>query len=269
MHPDLARHTGRYYGKYRGTVVDNADDTMVGAIRVTVPAMFGATLAVWAQPCFPSGQFFVPPVGAFVWVEFEGGDRQSPIWVGTFHPTNAAPPETQVKPPDNRVVHTPGGHTVEFDDTDGAERIVIRHASNAFVAIDQAGSVTIANKNGSTVSLSAADGGNAMLMSEHGQIVTLTDAGIVLMNKDGAALDLTGNTVRITAKQIILDGTTVALGNGAAKSGQPTLMGTAFQALWTQFLLHTHPTAMGPTLPPVPPAPLVPAVHLSGAVLVA
>ncbi|OYY91548.1 MAG: hypothetical protein B7Y45_03045 [Sphingomonas sp. 28-66-16] len=268
MDPDLSRHAGRYYGKYRGTVTDNADETKVGAIRVQVPAIFGATLAVWAQPCFPYGHFFVPPVGAFVWVEFEGGDPQYPIWIGTFYPRDTAPPETQVNPPDNRVLHTRSGHIVEFDDKDGEERVVIRHKSNAFVAIDKAGSITVSNKNGSTVSLSAENGGNAMVVSEHGHVITMTDAGIVLMNKDGAALDLTGDTVRMTAKQIILDGTTVALGNGAAAGGQPTVMGTNFQTLWTQFMAHTHPSAMGPTGPGVPPAPFIPATHLAGAVLV-
>lgn len=268
MDPDLNRHAGRHYGKYRGAVTGNDDTTKVGMIEVRVPAIFGASLKVWAKPCFAPGHFFVPPAGAFVWIEFEGGDTQSPIWSGTFYPEGAAPPETQVVPPDNRVLHTRSGHVVEFDDKDGEERVVIRHKSNAFVAIDKAGSVTVSNKNGSSISLSAESGGNATVVSEHGNVVTLTGDGIVLMNKDGAAIDLTGDTVRVTAKQIILDGTTVALGNGAATTGQPTLMGQQFMALWSQFLLHTHPSAMGPTGPAVPPAPLIPATHLSGAVLV-
>ena len=268
MDPDLNRHAGRHYGKYRGIVTGNEDDSKCGRITAHVPAIFGRTLEVWADPCFPPGHFFVPVVGAGVWIEFEGGDTQSPIWTGTFYPENTAPPETQVKPPENRVVHTRSGHIVEFDDTDGEERLVIRHKSMAFVAIDKAGSVTVSNKNGSTVSLNAENGGNAMVVSEHGNVITLTDKGIVLMNKDGAAIDLTGDTVRMTAKQIILDGTTVALGNGAATSGEPTLMGTQFMSLWTQFMLHTHPSAMGPTGPAVPPAPILPPTHLSGAVLV-
>ena len=93
----------------------------------------------------------------------------------------------------------------------------------------------------------------------------MTDAGVVMMNSDGSSLDLTGDTVRITAVKILLEGTTVSLGAGAA---EPTLLGQQFQTLWTQFLLHTHTSAMGPTGPATPPAPIVPPQHLTSAVIV-
>src|SRR5262249_54333456 len=80
----------RYYGKYRGVVVNNADPEMTGRLLVTVPDVPGPAPSSWAVPCVPlagptgqpMGVYLVPPIGAGVWVEFEQGDPERPIWVG-------------------------------------------------------------------------------------------------------------------------------------------------------------------------------------------
>jgi uncharacterized protein involved in type VI secretion and phage assembly len=79
---------GRYFGKYRGLVVDNDDKTSRGRVQVRVPAVMGKE-PVWALPCVPYagdavGFFAIPPVGAGVWVEFEAGEPSYPIWTGCF-----------------------------------------------------------------------------------------------------------------------------------------------------------------------------------------
>jgi uncharacterized protein involved in type VI secretion and phage assembly len=79
---------GRYFGKYRGTVVRNVDSTGCGCLDVQVPAIFGDT-TVTARPCVPYagpqvGFYAMPPEGAGVWIEFEGGNIGYPIWVGCF-----------------------------------------------------------------------------------------------------------------------------------------------------------------------------------------
>lgn len=78
-----------YYGKYRGKVENNVDVMMLGRIQVSVPAVLGDGRMSWAMPCTPFagngvGLFMVPPRGANVWVEFEGGDPDYPIWSGCF-----------------------------------------------------------------------------------------------------------------------------------------------------------------------------------------
>ena len=80
--------TRRFYGKYRGLVSDNSDPTSRGRLKVTVPAVMGAT-PVWAMPCVPYagdgvGFFALPEPGTGVWVEFEAGNPRHPIWVGCF-----------------------------------------------------------------------------------------------------------------------------------------------------------------------------------------
>lgn len=77
-----------YYGKYRGTVVDNLDPLKRGRLRVTVPAVLVA-VEVWAMPCVPYagpklGFYAMPEVGTGVWIEFEAGDLSYPIWTGCF-----------------------------------------------------------------------------------------------------------------------------------------------------------------------------------------
>ncbi|MDO6416120.1 phage baseplate assembly protein V [Sphingomonas sp. BIUV-7] len=86
--PFLDAVSARHFGKYRGRVVDNADPVSRGRVQVVVPALL-AEQPVWALPCAPYagpnvGFFAMPPVGAGVWVEFEGGDLDLPIWSGCF-----------------------------------------------------------------------------------------------------------------------------------------------------------------------------------------
>ena len=78
----------RYHGKYRGTVVDNADPTSRARVKVRVPAVMGEK-EVWAMPCAPYagngiGFFALPPAETAIWVEFEGGNIDQPIWAGCF-----------------------------------------------------------------------------------------------------------------------------------------------------------------------------------------
>src|SRR6516162_160057 len=79
----------QYYGKYRGTVLNNVDPMQMGRIQVVVPDVTSVLPTTWALPCVPMagpqcGEFTVPPIGAAVWVEFEHGDRDYPIWIGGF-----------------------------------------------------------------------------------------------------------------------------------------------------------------------------------------
>jgi hypothetical protein len=96
----------RYYGKYRGRVIDNVDPLFLGRIIPEVPALSGMVLN-WALPCTPYageevGFYAIPPIGANVWIEFEAGDPHYPIWSGCFWapgetPFFEGPPDPGVK----------------------------------------------------------------------------------------------------------------------------------------------------------------------------
>ena len=79
----------RYYGKYRGMVLNNVDPMQQGRLQVQVPDVAGLVPASWAMPCVPiaglqNGMVALPVIGSGVWVEFEQGNPDSPIWVGCF-----------------------------------------------------------------------------------------------------------------------------------------------------------------------------------------
>jgi uncharacterized protein involved in type VI secretion and phage assembly len=78
-----------FYGKYRGKVENPADVQGLGRIQVSCPSVLGDSKLAWAMPCLPGagpgvGLYAIPPMGAKVWVEFEGGNPDYPIWSGGF-----------------------------------------------------------------------------------------------------------------------------------------------------------------------------------------
>ena len=89
----------KYYGKYRGLVLNNVDPMGKGRLMVQVPDVLGLSISSWAMPCVPvagiqTGHYVVPLIGAGVWIEFEGGNPDYPIWVGGFWGSRAEIPAT-------------------------------------------------------------------------------------------------------------------------------------------------------------------------------
>lgn len=92
----------RYYGKYRGTVLSNVDLLGQGRLLVEVTDAQSLFPSSWAMPCMPfagiaTGAYMLPAVGSGVWIEFEQGDADRPIWVGCFWgPPRSLPPAAEV-----------------------------------------------------------------------------------------------------------------------------------------------------------------------------
>lgn len=75
----------RFYGVYRGVVVDNLDPKGLGRLKVQVPQVLLDQVTDWAWAVHQPGVLrLTPPVGEGVMVMFEGGDPSFPIWLGTF-----------------------------------------------------------------------------------------------------------------------------------------------------------------------------------------
>jgi hypothetical protein len=164
----------RFYGKYRGTVVNNVDPMQIGRIQVMVPDVSNVMLSSWAMPCVPiagkqEGMFFVPQIGAGVWVEFEQGDPDYPIWVGGFWGLMAEVPALGLVPP-----APPPGQNIVFQTT-------------------QQNTVLI-----SDVPPSPATGG-IILRSATGAMIVVNDSGIYIQNGKGASIVLLGTMVNINA----------------------------------------------------------------------
>lgn len=75
-------------GLYRGIVVDNRDPERRGRVVVRVPSINGNGDLDWAMPCFAVGATpTVPALGAALWISFEHGDVDHPVWLGTWRVT--------------------------------------------------------------------------------------------------------------------------------------------------------------------------------------
>jgi hypothetical protein len=116
-----------FYGKYRGKVANNIDPMMQGRMQVTCPAVLGEGKLSWAMPSSPYagpgvGWFAIPPNDANVWVEFEAGDPDFPIWTGCFWDAGQAPAAPAA--PQLKVLKT-DGLTLTVNDLPGAGGLTI------------------------------------------------------------------------------------------------------------------------------------------------
>jgi uncharacterized protein involved in type VI secretion and phage assembly len=148
----------RFYGKFRGVVTDNQDPLMQGRIRVRVTDVMGQDESGWAMPAAPFGGdhmgfFALPSVGAGVWVEFEHGDPDYPIWTGAWWGSAAEIPPALLAPPYQKVmVRTNGGNTITLDDTPGVGGITLETATGQKISLTPLG-IEIDNGMGAKISL--------------------------------------------------------------------------------------------------------------------
>jgi hypothetical protein len=164
---DTSQQT-RYIGKYRGTVVNNVDPMQIGRIQAIVPDVSNVIPTSWAMPCLPSaginsGVFTVPQIGAGVWIEFEHGDPDRPVWVGGYWGTAAEVPVlAHLVPP------AVNGLTIQ---------------------------TTL--KNGIVVSDVPGPTGGILIQTTTGAMISVSDVGIVISNGKGAIISMLGPTVDI------------------------------------------------------------------------
>ena len=137
--------SGKYYGKYRGIVSDTNDPLMIGRIQATVPDVLGDQASGWALPCLPfagNGMGFVllPTVGASVWIEFEQGDLDYPVWTGCWWGSASDLPTGATAPPYQKtMLVTAGGHRITLDDTSGSGGIILETSTGQKISMTSSG----------------------------------------------------------------------------------------------------------------------------------
>ena len=151
----------RFYGKYRGSVINTADPSQIGRIQVQVSDITGYKPSTWAMPCVPvagihAGIFVVPSIGSQVWVEFEQGNPDYPIWTGGFWSSAAeVPPSAAVSPYPNIVLQTTSQNSVVIGDaapTSTSGGIVLKSANGAMIVVNDTG-IYINNGKGAEITL--------------------------------------------------------------------------------------------------------------------
>lgn len=166
----MIRPGRKYYGKYRGVVLNNIDPILEGRLLVQVPDVAGLAPTTWATPCVPiagiqNGMVAIPINGSGVWVEFEHGDPKYPIWVGCFWGSAAEIPAlSRLTPPlvPSITLQTP-------------------------------------LQNGITISDLPGPTGGIMLKSATGATLIVNDTGIYIQNGKGAMITMVGPAVTINS----------------------------------------------------------------------
>lgn len=145
------KEDGEYLSIYKGTVLNNIDPERRGRLILNIPAVLNMIPSTWAEPCLPlagptgppMGVFMVPPIQAGVWVKFEHGDPNYPIWVGCrWGGTSDVPLAAQTGPPisPNIVIQTAGQNTVVISDTPGPTGgITIKTLTNVSITVNETG----------------------------------------------------------------------------------------------------------------------------------
>ena len=165
----------KYYGKYRGTVINNVDPMQIGRIQAMVPDVSALIPTSWAMPCVPiagkqMGTFFVPQIGAGVWIEFEQGNPDYPVWVGGYWGIVAEVPVLAlagIPASPNIVLQTAAQNTIVVSDLPGPT-------------------------------------GGIMLKSTTGATIIVNDTGIYIQNGKGASLIMAGPTVTINNGALVI-----------------------------------------------------------------
>ncbi len=158
----------KYYGKHRGLVINNIDPMQKARLLVQVPDVIGLGISSWAMPCVPiagpqMGSFVVPLIGALVWVEFEGGNPDYPIWTGCFWGSAAEVPALA-------LAGVPASPNIVFQTM----------AQNTLMVSDLPGPT-----------------GGIMLKSTTGASIIVNDTGIYIQNGKGASIVMVGPAVTI------------------------------------------------------------------------
>ena len=158
----------KYYGKYRATVFNNIDPEQRGRIQAIVPDVSGLVPTSWAMPCVPiagkqSGVYVVPQIGSGVWMEFEQGDPDYPIWTGCFWGIAAEVPALA-------LAGNPASPSI----------VLQTGLQNSIVISDLPGPT-----------------GGIMLKSPTGASIIVNDTGIYIQNGKGASLTMIGPAVNI------------------------------------------------------------------------
>lgn len=168
----------KYFGKYRGTVINNIDPEQRGRILAMVPDVFGMVPSSWCEACVPlagptgppMGTYFVPPIGAGVWIEFEQGDPNHPVFTGCRFGLAAEVP------------------TLAFAGLPISPSIVLQTAGQNTIAISDLPGPT----------------GGIMLKSATGATLIVNDTGIYIQNGRGAMLTMVGPTVTVNNGALVV-----------------------------------------------------------------
>jgi uncharacterized protein involved in type VI secretion and phage assembly len=173
----------RYPGVVTGIVKSLDDPDGQGRIELQFPWLSDSLRSSWAPVASAlagkdRGAFFMPEIDDEVLVAFEHGDINHPFILGFLWNGVDTPPETTNK---NRIIKTPGGHQLRFEDKDGAKKVILKSNGGHQIEIDDASEkITIKTNSGN-------------------QFIVLDDsAKSVTVRGGGRRVDMVNNQIKMT-----------------------------------------------------------------------
>lgn len=165
----------KFFGKYRGTVINHIDPLQIGRLQVQVADVAGLVPISWAMPCFPvtgkqMGAYMIPQSGAGVWIEFEQGNIDYPIWSGCWYGSAAEVPPLA-------LAGNPASPNI----------LLQTGLQNTFMISDVPGPT-----------------GGLILKSATGASIIVNDTGIYIQNGKGASIIMAGPTVTINNGALVI-----------------------------------------------------------------
>lgn len=164
----------KFFGKYRATVLNTVDPLLQGRIQVQLSDRYGMFPSTWALPAVPfaakggGGVIALPQVSSAVWIEFEAGDPDSPIWTGAFWPDTAGIPVLA-------MAGTPATPNIHLQTTTGV-----------------------------SVTLSDLPASQIQVLTPTGASIVVGSAGISISNGQGASIVLAGSSVVINGGALVV-----------------------------------------------------------------
>lgn len=215
----------RKYGKFRAKCMDVHDPEIMGRIRVYCPSVYGQLWSDWAAPSFAPGTFTLPAEGDLVWVEFEEGDTDFPIWSGVWFNRDALPPKQELSDPHSGRTGNVDKDILEHaeDPIDKVEREPFRQGK----AYDATRSVIYSDEQGMEIYTDQwTDGrgglyfrdraGNELSIKDDkldtftysdmsGNLIKINDGQISLTSGLGASINIEGSTIRFKAEKMVYE----------------------------------------------------------------
>lgn len=192
-----------FFGKYRGKVVSNKDPLNLGRVQVEVPAVLGDRQDSWALPATPYagkdvGFFAIPVVGTNIWVEFEAGDPNYPIWSGCFWGENELPKNAKVDEPSKVQVFRVEGITLTWSNLGENKGVTLEVESpvveRKLKMVFNADGIELNNKDETTIKIKA---DQIELKNKANSTVTIT-ADTITLKESAIEIKLTGSSIDLT-----------------------------------------------------------------------
>lgn len=131
---------GKFYSRYRAFVVENEDPLGMNRIQVIVPTMNPTESdEIWA---FPTGLWggegygvqMLPQKGDMVWIEYEMGNVEYPVWSHAGYGEDEIPEEFETV--NHYGFKTPLGSIILINDNEDAEEILVKlSTSKEYISI--------------------------------------------------------------------------------------------------------------------------------------